>query len=156
MTPAIRALERADIPHRVLSYAHDPRAPAYGLEAAEALDLPPESVFKTLLARLDDGRLAVALVAVTDRLDLKALARAAGAKKAQMANPEEAQRATGYVVGGISPLGQKKRLPTLIDRRAETLSELHISAGKRGLEVALAPADLARLCQARFVDLARP
>ncbi|WP_355659478.1 Cys-tRNA(Pro) deacylase [Halomonas salifodinae] len=156
MTPAIRALERAGIPHRVLSYAHDPRAPAYGLEAAEALGLSPESVFKTLLARLDDGRLVVALVAVAQQLDLKALARAAGAKKAQMADPEEAQRATGYVVGGISPLGQKKRLPTLIDRRAEALPELHISAGKRGLEVALAPADLVRLCRARFVELARP
>lgn len=155
MTPAIRALERAGAPHRVLSYAHDPRAPAYGLEAAEALDLAPETVFKTLVAKLDDGRLAVALVAVTDQLDLKALARAAGAKKAQMAEPEAAQRATGYVVGGISPLGQKKRLPTFIDRRAEALSMLHISAGKRGLEVALAPADLARLCAGRFADLAR-
>lgn len=156
MTPAIRALERAGIPHRVLSYAHDPRAPAYGLEAAEVLGLPPESVFKTLLARLDDGRLVVALVSVAQQLDLKALARAAGAKKARMADPEEAQRATGYVVGGISPLGQKKRLPTLVDRRAEALPELHISAGKRGLEVALAPADLARLCRARFAELARP
>ncbi|MCE8010981.1 Cys-tRNA(Pro) deacylase [Billgrantia desiderata] len=156
MTPAIKALERDGVPFELLSYEHDPRAPAYGEEAANALGLDPRSVFKTLIARLDDGRLAVGIVPVTGQLDLKALAKAADARRASMAEAAEAERATGYVLGGISPLGQKKRLATFLDASAKDLDRLHVSGGRRGLEIALAPADLIRLCQARLAPLARP
>ncbi|QTF93245.1 Cys-tRNA(Pro) deacylase [Halomonas sp. BM-2019] len=155
MTPAIKQLESAGVDFTVAEYAHDPRTPAYGEEAARALGLSPDEVFKTLLAKLDDGRLAVAIVPVSHWLDLKALARAAGARKAVMAEAEEAQRATGYVVGGISPLGQKRRLPTFLDASAEALPALHVSGGRRGLEIRLAPADLVRLTGARLAPLAR-
>ncbi|MBA2778222.1 Cys-tRNA(Pro) deacylase [Billgrantia kenyensis] len=155
MTPAVKALERDGAAFELLSYAHDPRAPAYGEEAANALGLDPQSVFKTLIARLDDGRLAVGIVPVTGQLDLKALAKAAGARRAGMAEAAEAERATGYVLGGISPLGQKKRLPTFLDASVADLERVHVSGGRRGLEIALAPADLLRLCQARLAPLAR-
>lgn len=155
MTPAIRALERAGIDFALLEYAHDPAAPAYGEEAARALGLSPQSVFKTLLTSLDGKGLAVAIVPVSGSLDLKALARAAGAKKAALAEAAAAERATGYVVGGISPLGQKQRLATFIDASAERLERIHISAGRRGLEIALAPGDLQRLTAAHLVPLAR-
>lgn len=152
-TPAVRAVIQAGVPHQVLEYHHAPSAQAYGLEAAEALGLDPATVFKTLLAMVD-GRPQVALVPVSAQLHLKALARAAGGKKAEMARPEDAQRLTGYVVGGISPLGQKRRLATWIDKSAETLPQIHVSAGRRGLELALTPADLAKLSGGRFVPLA--
>ncbi|SDM12629.1 Cys-tRNA(Pro)/Cys-tRNA(Cys) deacylase [Franzmannia pantelleriensis] len=155
MTPAIKALERAKIAYQLLEYPHDPRATAYGLEAAEALDLSPASVFKTLLARLDDDRLVVAMVPVNTQLDLKALARAAGARKASMADPGDAERATGFVVGGISPLGQKKRLATFIDTSVEGCDPVYVSGGRRGLEIALASADLIALTSARLAPLAR-
>lgn len=155
MTPAIRALEQAGVAFTLHEYRHDPATPGYGLEAAEALGVPPASVFKTLLAMLDGKRLAVALVPVSHTLDLKALARAAGAKKAGMAEAGVAERATGYVVGGISPLGQKQRLATFIDASAEALERLHVSAGRRGLEISLATADLVRLSAARYAELAR-
>lgn len=155
MTPAVKVLERDGAPFELLSYEHDPRAPAYGEEAANALGLDPQCVFKTLIARLDDGRLAVGIVPVTGQLDFKALAKAAGARRAGMAEAAEAESATGYVLGGISPLGQKKRLPTFVDTSAEGLARLHVSGGRRGLEIALAPADLIRLCQARLAPLAR-
>ncbi|EPC01822.1 hypothetical protein L861_21595 [Litchfieldella anticariensis FP35 = DSM 16096] len=155
MTPAVKALERAGMDFTLKEYSHDPKAPAYGEEAAEALGLSSREVFKTLLARLDDDRLVVAIVPVAAQLDLKALARAAKAKRARMADPSEAERATGYVVGGISPLGQKKRLPTFLDTSAENLPLLHVSGGRRGLEIALAPADLERLTQATLANLAR-
>lgn len=155
MTPAIKQLERAGASFTLADYAHDPRSPAYGEEAARALGLSPDEVFKTLLAKLDDGRLAVAIVPVSGQLDLKALARAAGARRAVMAEPAEAQRATGYLVGGISPLGQKRRLPTFLDASAEALPTLNVSGGRRGLEIRLAPADLIRLTGARLAPLAR-
>jgi Cys-tRNA(Pro)/Cys-tRNA(Cys) deacylase len=155
MTPAVKALERDGASFKLLSYEHDPRAPAYGEEAANALGLDPQTVFKTLVARLDDGRLAVGIVPVTGQLDLKALAKAAGARRASMAEAAEAERATGYVLGGISPLGQKKRLPTFLDASVADLERLHVSGGRRGLEIALAPADLLRLCQARLAPLSR-
>ncbi|MCE8016828.1 Cys-tRNA(Pro) deacylase [Halomonas sp. MCCC 1A17488] len=155
MTPAVKALERDGAAFALLSYEHDPRAPAYGEEAARALGLDPRCVFKTLVACLDDGRLAVGIVPVTGQLDLKALARAAGARRASMAEAAEAERATGYVLGGISPLGQKKRLPTFLDASAEPLERMHVSGGRRGLEIALAPADLIRLCRAHLAPLAR-
>lgn len=155
MTPAIRLLERHATPHEVLQYSHDPKNSAYGEEAAHALGLAPESVFKTLLAQLDDGRLVVALVPVTATLDLKRLASAAGARKAKMADPTLAERTTGYVVGGISPLGQRKRLPTFVDESADALATIHVSGGRRGLEIRLAPSALIGLLEARTAPLAR-
>ena len=153
MTPAVTALERLGVSYRVLEYEHDPRAEAFGAEAAEALDLDPHAVFKTLVARLDD-ELAVALVPVTTTLDLKALARAGGSKRATMADPADAERATGYVVGGISPLGQKKRLRSFVDDSVTILDDCFVSGGRRGLELALAPDDLVRAMSAVVAPIA--
>ncbi|KAB7628168.1 Cys-tRNA(Pro) deacylase [Alkalilimnicola sp. S0819] len=155
MTPAVSALKRAGISFELLSYTHDPAAVSYGLEAAEALGLAPEQVFKTLVAQLDDGRLAVGIVPVTASLDLKALAAALGARKAVMAELLQAERATGYVVGGISPLGQRKRLSMVLDRSADAWPVIYVSGGRRGLELALAPTDLQRLSGARIGAIAR-
>lgn len=155
MTPAIELLKKSQVPHEVLSYHHDPKAASYGLEAAEKLGLAPATVFKTLLAASEKQELLVAIVPVAGTLDLKALAQAAGVKKLEMAKPDQAQRSTGYLVGGISPLGQKKRLRTYIDESAAQLPSIHVSAGRRGLEVALAPADLARLLDAPFVPIGK-
>ncbi|MCE9664063.1 Cys-tRNA(Pro) deacylase [Halomonas sp. M5N1S17] len=155
MTPAIRVLERDGATFELLSYEHDPRAAAYGEEAARALSLEPRSVFKTLVARLDDGRLTIGIVPVTAQLDLKALAKAAGARRAGMAEAAEAERATGYVLGGISPLGQKKRLLTFLDESAVSFAAIHVSGGRRGLEIRLAPDDLVRLTNAKLAPLAR-
>jgi Cys-tRNA(Pro)/Cys-tRNA(Cys) deacylase len=152
VTPAIKLLDRNGITHRVVSYDHDPSAESYGTEAAEALGLDPATVFKTLLADLDGGargsETVVAVIPVAHRLDLKALARSAKAKKAAMADPAAAERLTGYVVGGISPLGQKKRLRTFVDSAAVELDEIHVSGGRRGLEIALAPGALVDLLDA--------
>lgn len=156
MTPAINLLKQQRIAHRVLSYEHDPAAASYGLEAVDKLGLDAASVFKTLLAATEKGELLVAIVPVAGQLDLKALALAAGCKKCEMAAIDAAQRATGYLVGGISPLGQKKRLRMFVDASAMALADMHISAGRRGLEVALAPADLVRLVSATVVPLGRP
>lgn len=151
----MEAARAAGIDHEILEYEHDPRSEdGYGLEAARILGIPAAYIFKTLVAKAD-GRLAVAVVPVAARLDLKALAAALGARKAEMADPAEAQRATGYVVGGISPLGQRRRLPAVIDASAEPLSRMYVSAGKRGLEIGLAPVDLARLAGATFAAVAR-
>jgi len=155
MTPAIDQLKKARVEHRVHSYEHDPKSPSYGLEAAEKLGLAPERVFKTLLAATEKGELLVAVVPVAGSLDLKALAQAAGAKKAEMADPAAAQRATGYLVGGISPLGQKKRLRTFIDASAQRQATIHVSAGRRGLEVELSGEALARMTQATFAAIGR-
>ena len=154
MTPAVETARKAGIPFELLSYAHDPGAESYGLEAAEALGLEPAAVYKTLVASVD-GALAVALVPVDRSLDLKALASALGGRKAEMAAADAAQRATGYVLGGISPLGQRKRLPTVVHEDALLLPTIHVSAGRRGLELALAPADLVRLTGARTAAIAR-
>ncbi len=155
MTPAIELLKKSQVPHEVLSYHHDPKAASYGLEAVEKLGLAAATVFKTLLAVSEKHELLVAIVPVAGTLDLKALAQAAGVKKLEMAKPDQAQRSTGYLVGGISPLGQKKRLRTFIDESAAELPSIHVSAGRRGLEVALAPADLARLLGAPFVPIGK-
>jgi Cys-tRNA(Pro)/Cys-tRNA(Cys) deacylase len=159
LTPAIRTAERAKIAHRVLTYTHDPSAPAYGPEAAAALGLDPRQVFKTLVVAVEGaprgGDLAVALVPVTQQLDLKAAADALGAKRVSLADAAAAERATGYVVGGISPLGQKKRLRTLIDASALQFAEVFVSAGRRGLELALAPADLVVLTEGTTTPIAR-
>lgn len=157
MTPAILLVRKSAIAHQVHEYAHHPDTAAYGLEAAEALDLAPARVFKTLIASLSGGRspLAMALVPASQQLDLKALARVAGAKRAEMADAPVAERATGYVVGGISPLGQKKRLPLFLDASAQTWPTVYVSAGRRGLEIELAPADLLKLTGGQFAGLTR-
>jgi Cys-tRNA(Pro)/Cys-tRNA(Cys) deacylase len=152
-TPATAAVARAKVDHRLHEYRHDPAAASYGLEAAERLGVDPAMVFKTLVADVD-GRLAVAVVPVAARLDLKALASAAGGRKAAMAEPADAERATGYVVGGISPLGHRKRLPVFLDESMQARPVVMVSAGRRGLQLELAPADLARLCGGTFAPLA--
>lgn len=154
MTPAVLAAKRAGIDFTLHEYQHDPGTASYGLEAAEKLGLDPAQVFKTLVERVD-GQLTVALVPVARTLDLKALAAAVGGKRAAMAELTDAERATGYVAGGISPLGQKKRLPMVVDASALALARMHVSAGRRGLEIELAPADLIRLCAARTASIAR-
>lgn len=148
MTPAIRLLEARRIPHEVLTYGHSAANDGYGGEAAAKLALDPSMVFKTLVADVAELGLTVAVVPVSAKLDLKALARAIGAKKASMADPVAAERATGYVVGGISPLGQKRRLPTVIDQSAAVLDAMYVSGGRRGLEISLAPSALASLTNA--------
>ncbi len=153
-TPATVLLTQAGVPFAVHAYDHDPAAPSYGLEAATVLGGAPERVFKTLLADAD-GRLTVAVVPVSGQLDLKALAAATGAKRAAMADPEDAERATGYVVGGISPLGGRRRLPTVVDATAERYPTIYVSAGRRGLDVELAAADLVRLTGALVAAIGR-
>jgi Cys-tRNA(Pro)/Cys-tRNA(Cys) deacylase len=146
-TTATVVLERAGISFTLHEYAHDPRHESYGLEASQALGVPPERVFKTLIAEVD-GTLVAGVVSVTGQLDLKALATAVGGKKAAMAPAAAAERATGYVTGGISPVGQRKRLPVLIEESAISFGTVFCSAGRRGLEIELAPADLVRVAAA--------
>ena len=157
-TPATQALAAAGVPHELRAYEHDPRARerglSFGMEAAQALGLDPAQVFKTLLADVD-GTLTVAVVPVDRSLDLKALAAAVGGKRAEMADPAAAERATGYVVGGISPLGQRRRLPTVVDESALTWPTVLVSAGRRGLDVELAPMDLVRLTGAVTAPVSR-
>lgn len=155
MTPALNLLKKARAQYLVHSYQHDAKAPSYGLEAAEKLGLDPAKVFKTLLASSDKGELLVAVVPVVGSLDLKALAQVAGVKKVEMAAVDAAQRATGYLVGGISPLGQKKRLRTFIDNSALGFASVYVSAGRRGLEVELSAQTLAQHSQAEFAAIAR-
>lgn len=146
-TPATAALAAAGVPFVLHPYAHDPSAASYGAEAAEVLGIDPARVFKTLMVEVE-GRLAVGIVPVSGTLDLKAFAAAMGAKKAAMADPAAAQRRTGYVLGGISPLGQRLPSPTVLDASALALETLLVSGGRRGLDVELAPADLIRLTDA--------
>lgn len=155
MTPALDLLKKVRAEHHIHSYEHDPKAASYGLEAVEKLNLQPAQVFKTLLASTEKGELLVAVVPVAGSLNLKALAHVAGAKKAEMADPAAAQRATGYLLGGISPLGQKKRLRTFIDESAQSFATIFVSAGRRGLEVELAPAVLAQQTQGAFAQIGR-
>jgi Cys-tRNA(Pro)/Cys-tRNA(Cys) deacylase len=151
-TPATVLLARRKVAHRLHSYAHG-GGQAYGPEAAELLGLDPARVFKTLVAEVD-GALTVGVVPVSATLDLKALAAAVGGKRARMAEIAAAERATGHVAGGISPLGQRKRLPVVVDSSAEEFATVFCSAGRRGLEVELAPADLVRLTGARLAPIA--
>ncbi|MEX2238510.1 MAG: Cys-tRNA(Pro) deacylase [Dehalococcoidia bacterium] len=153
-TPATLAAAKAGVAFTVHEYDHDPGVASHGLEAAAALSVSPGRVFKTLLASVD-GRLVVAFVPVDAQLDLKALATAAGRKKAEMAEPAAAERATGYVLGGISPLGQKRVLSTFVDASAGDHETIFVSAGRRGLEIELSPADLMRLTAAATAHIAR-
>ncbi|ARP69765.1 Cys-tRNA(Pro) deacylase [Streptomyces pluripotens] len=153
-TPATVALTAAGVDFTIHAYHHDPAHPSYGEEAAEAMGVPPDRVFKTLLADVD-GSLVVGVVPVAGSLDLKALAAAVGGKRAAMAEPALAERTTGYVRGGISPLGQRKRLRTVLDDSAGVHATICVSAGRRGLEVELAPADLAKLTEAVLAPIGR-
>ncbi|MEU9183501.1 Cys-tRNA(Pro) deacylase [Streptomyces sp. NPDC048484] len=146
-TPATVALAAAGVEFTVHAYEHDPAHPSYGEEAAEAMGVSPDRVFKTLVADVD-GELTVAVVPVAGSLDLKALAAAVGGKRATMADPAAAERTTGYVRGGISPLGQRKKLRTVLDASASGHATICVSAGRRGLEVELAPGDLTKLTDA--------
>jgi Cys-tRNA(Pro)/Cys-tRNA(Cys) deacylase len=153
-TPATVALDAAGVPFTVHAYEHDPAAASYGEEAAEAMGVSQDRVFKTLLAEVD-GVLTVGVVPVAAKLDLKALAAAVGGKHGAMADPVAAERATGYVLGGISPLGQRRRLRTVVDDSALAHDSVYVSAGRRGLEVELAPADLVALTSAAAAPIAR-
>ncbi|MDY0250564.1 MAG: Cys-tRNA(Pro) deacylase [Pseudomonas sp.] len=154
MTPAIALLKKMRTSHSVHSYAHDSRAASYGLEAAELLGLPAARVYKTLLVSSDEAELLVALVPVNAQLNLKAVAASAKVKKVEMADPLRAQRSSGYLVGGISPLAQKKALRTFVDRTATEHATIYISAGRRGLEVELSADDLLSLTQGQLADIA--
>lgn len=153
MTPAIKALENAKVVFSVHQYEHDSNAPSYGLEASEKLGVATEKVFKTLVTSLDSGDLVVAIIPVDKKLNLKAVAKVSKAKKAKMADPLDVERSTGYILGGVSPLGQKKRLKTLLDDSAQAQSTIYVSAGRRGLEIELAPSDLITLTKGQFIPL---
>ncbi|MFJ5957986.1 Cys-tRNA(Pro) deacylase [Paenarthrobacter sp. NPDC092416] len=146
-TPATAALAAAGVPFVLHPYAHDPSATSYGMEAAEVLGIDPARVFKTLMVEVE-GRLAVGIVPVAGTLDLKSVAAALGSKKAAMADPKVAERRTGYVLGGISPLGQRQSSPTVLDESAFGFDTILVSGGRRGLDIELAPADLVRLTKA--------
>jgi Cys-tRNA(Pro)/Cys-tRNA(Cys) deacylase len=153
-TPATVALTKAKVEFTTHAYEHDPAAKSFGLEAAAALGLAPEQVFKTLLVEVD-GKLTVGVVPVDKQLDLKAIAAAAGGKKAVMADPAAAERTTGYVVGGISPIGQKRALPTVVDRTATGHPTVYVSGGRRGLDIGLSPTDLITVTKARTAAISR-
>lgn len=153
MTPGIDIAINAKIFHKVHEYVHDAGHESYGLEAAEKLGVPPAQVFKTLVVSLDGKTLAVGVLPVSSMLSMKAIAKALGAKKAVMANKQDVARSTGYVLGGVSPLGQKKLLKTVIDNSANNFSTIFVSAGRRGLELELAPQDLQSLTNAKFADI---
>lgn len=155
MTPAILLVRKSGVAHDVLEYAHDPSVASYGREAADQLGVDAATVFKTLVADVEGVGLVCAVVPVSKMLDLKALADAVRGRRAKMAESADAERATGYVVGGISPLGQKRALPVVVDISALSCERVHVSAGRRGLELALAPADLVTLARARTGAIAR-
>lgn len=154
-TPATAALAAAGVPFTLHPYLHDPAAESYGLEAAEVLGVDPARVFKTLMVDVE-GKLAVGIVPVSGTLDLKAIAAALGSKKASMADPKAAERRTGYVLGGISPLGQRQSSPTVLDESALAHPTILVSGGRRGLDIELSPEDLVRLSDARVAPIAGP
>lgn len=145
MTPGINVARKNEITHTVHEYAHDSSSESYGLETAEKMGVDEARIFKTLVVSLDSKELAVAIIPVSSKLSMKLIAKVAGSKKAAMAAPSEVERSTGYVLGGVSPLGQKKRLKTIIDSSSENHSTVYVSAGRRGLEIELKPGDLKNL-----------
>lgn len=153
MTPAITFLERANAPFQVHEYHHDSSVESYGLEAAEKLGVAAQQVFKTLVVALDNKDYAVAIIPVAERLNMKHIAKAAQAKKAAMADKHQVERMSGYVVGGVSPFGQKKILRTFIHNSAQQHTSIFVSAGKRGLDVELAPELIINLLQAQYINL---
>ncbi len=153
MTPAIILLKNNNIAHTVHEYTHDASTTAYGMEAAEKLGVTDTQVFKTLVVQLDNNALVVGIIPVSAMLSMKNIARAAGARKAVMADKHDVERSTGYVLGGVSPLGQKKRLATFVDVSAADFSSIFVSAGRRGLEIEINPQDLCQLLDASFADL---
>ena len=154
MTPAIDMAKKAGVAFKTHEYTHDARASSsYGEEAAQKLSIDAMRVFKTLLVEIQSNKLAVAIVPVCHQLNLKAVAKALKAKKVKMANPDDAEKATGYILGGISPLGQKKRLPFVIDNSVNDMKTVYVSAGRRGLEIELVPSDLIRLCSGILANI---
>lgn len=155
MTPGINVAKKAKIIHKVHEYDHDSSCESFGLEAAEKLGVAEARVFKTLVVSLDNKELAVGVIPVSSMLSMKLIAKAAGAKKAAMASPSDVERSTGYVVGGVSPLGQKKRLKTIIDSSAKHYSTVYVSAGRRGLEIELSPDDLKNLVNGVLAEICK-
>jgi Cys-tRNA(Pro)/Cys-tRNA(Cys) deacylase len=153
MTPGISVAKKAKITHKVHEYAHDSLSESYGVEAAEKLGVSAARVFKTLVVSLDSNELAVGIIPVSSKLSMKYIAKAAGVKRATMAAQSDVERSTGYVLGGVSPLGQKKRLKTIIDSSAKKYLTVYVSAGRRGLEIELGPDDLAGLIDATFAQI---
>jgi Cys-tRNA(Pro)/Cys-tRNA(Cys) deacylase len=154
MTPAILSARRAGIEVSIHEYVYDSSAPSVGIDAATKLGIQPELVYKTLVVALDRQRMAVAVLPIERSLDAKAVAELFGAKRAELADPAAAERATGYVIGAISPIGQRKRLPVVLDESAWLCGTIYVSAGRRGLEIGVAPEDLVRLCGARTAQIA--
>jgi len=153
MTPAIIAAKKNKVSHKIHEYSHDESSQSYGLEAAEKMGVAAERIFKTLVVSLDSKELVVGVIPVSSMLSMKLIAKATGAKKAAMADKSDVERSTGYVLGGVSPLGQKKRLRTIIDSSAESYSTIYVSAGRRGLEIELSPDDLSTLTRGAMADI---
>ncbi len=153
MTPGIITAKKNKVPHKVHEYHHDESAESYGLEAAEKMGVPEDRVFKTLVVSLDSKELAVGVIPVSSMLSMKLIAKAVGAKKAVMADKSDVERSTGYVLGGVSPLGQKRRLRTIIDSSAKNYSTVYVSAGRRGLEIELSPDDLSALTRGIITEI---
>lgn len=153
MTPGINVAKRSRVSHRVHEYSHGESSESYGLEAAEKMGVSEERVFKTLVVSIDGKELIVGVIPVSSMLSMKLIAKAVGAKKAAMAEKADVERSTGYVLGGVSPLGQKKRLRTIIDSSASNYSTIYVSAGRRGLEIELSPDDLAKLTSAALAEI---
>ena len=153
MTPATKQLKKHRISFEILQYQHDTNTSSFGLEAVEKLSLDAEQVFKTLVVCCDTDQLVVAIVPVNLKLNLKSLAKTLKVKKVKMADAKRVEASTGYVLGGVSPLGQKKRLSTVIDASAEKFKHIYVSGGKRGLEIELSPNDLCEQCQAVFAHI---
>ncbi len=155
MTPAINVTKKSKVDFKIHEYKHNASSESYGLEAAVKLNVPEAQVFKTLVVSLNKSELAVAIIPVSSMLSMKLFAKIVGAKKAEMATQIEAERSTGYIMGGVSPLGQKKKLKTIIDSSAKDLTTIYVSAGKRGLEIELCPLDLKKLTNGIFADISQ-
>jgi Cys-tRNA(Pro)/Cys-tRNA(Cys) deacylase len=155
MTPAINSATKANIDYTVHQYDHDSGNTSYGMEAAEKLAVVPERVFKTLVVKLDAAQLVVAILPVNSMLSMKSVAKACGGRKAEMADKVEVQRSTGYILGGVSPLGQKKPLKTIIDTTSQDYPTIYVSGGRRGLEIELNAQDLQTITGAVFLSISQ-